>query len=101
MSAPEPKHQADGQKEAFLADVQRRRRRHERYQREGDSSFWASVGMMGTVGWSVALPLALGALGGRWLDARYDTAPVYTLFFLIVGLVLGSIVAWRLISEKR
>ena len=99
MSAPEPK--PGTQKQKFLDDVQRRRRRHEKYQREGDSSFWSSVGMMGTVGWSVALPTALGVLFGGWLDTRLDSGRVFMVFFMLVGLVLGCVVAWRLIAEKR
>jgi len=85
----------------FLAEVRRRRQRHEKHQREGDHSFWSSVGMMGTVGWSVSAPMAGGALLGRWLDGRLESGHVFMLFFLLVGLVLGSVVAWRLITEKR
>ena len=72
----------------------------EKEKREGDSSFWGSVGMMGTVGWSVALPLAGGVLFGRWLDGRLDSGHVYMVFFMLVGLGLGIVVAWRMIREK-
>ena len=44
----------------FLAALKHRRARHEKHEREGDSSFWGSVGMMGTIGWSVSVPTALG-----------------------------------------
>ena len=101
MSAPDPTPERDGPQRRFLADVERRRRRHQKYKREGDASFWSSVGMMGTVGWSVAVPMAGGALLGRWIDARADSGHVFMLFFLIVGGILGCVVAWRLITEKR
>ena len=99
MSAPDPN--PDRENERFLAEVRRRRQRLEKHQREGDASFWSSVGMMGTVGWSVALPTALGVLFGGWLDGRLDSGRVFMVFFMLVGLVLGCVVAWRLIAEKR
>jgi len=84
----------------FLAAVRRRRERRRIYEREGDPSFWSSVGMMGTIGWSVSLPTALGVLLGRWLDGRLDSAHIFMVFFMLVGLGIGCFTAWRLISEK-
>jgi len=87
-------------KGAFLSAVKSRRERRERHKREGDPAFWGSVGMMGTIGWSVSIPTALGVLFGRWLDGRLDSAHVFMVFFMLVGLGLGSFTAWRMISEK-
>ena len=101
MNAPDRQPETEGQKKRFLTEVQRRRQRHETHEREGDASFWSSVGVMGTVGWSVALPTAIGVLFGRWLDGRLDSGHVFMVFFMLVGLILGCVVAWRLISEKR
>lgn len=95
MSArkPERKHT-----ETFLSELQRRRERKEENAR--DTSFWASVGTMGTVGWSVSLPTALGVLLGRWLDGRLGSGYVFMVFFLLVGVGAGCFIAWRMISEK-
>jgi len=41
------------------------------------------------IGWHIAFSLILGALGGYWLDKHYDTAPIFTL----IGLTLGLAVA--------
>jgi len=98
VSARNSKTETGQHKEVFVSEVQRRRERREENAR--DSSFWTSVGMMGTVGWSVSLPTALGALFGRWLDGRLDSAHVFMVFFMLVGLAIGSLVAWRLISER-
>lgn len=84
----------------FAARVGRQRERKERYAREGNRSFWSSVGMAGTVGWSVALPMAAGALFGRWLDNRLDAGHVFMIFFLLVGVGAGCTIAWRLIAER-
>ncbi len=49
-----------------------------------ESAFWL-VGL----GWYVAACILLGVIGGRWLDGKLHTGPV----FVIVGLVLGMVVA--------
>ena len=54
MAAQEPEPDLSGEEERFLRELRVRRVRHERDRRERDQSFWSGVGMMGTVGWSVA-----------------------------------------------
>jgi ATP synthase protein I len=98
VSAHGPHSKPGKHKGAFVSEVQRRRERKE--ENERDKSFWISVGNMGTVGWSVSLPMVLGVLFGRWLDARLDSGRVFLLFFMLVGLTLGCILAWRMISRK-
>jgi ATP synthase protein I len=80
--------------------VRDRRERHERNKREADQSFWANVGTMGMIGWSVALPAAAGALFGRWLDGVTGGGNVFVVFFMLVGIGIGCYVAWRQISER-
>ena len=84
----------------FIDRVKHRNELREKCRREGDSSFWSSVGMMGTIGWSVSIPIVLGLLFGRWLDSRLGSAQIFMIFFMILGLVSGCITAWRLVSEK-
>ena len=86
--------------EAFVTEVRERRERRRKNEREADESFWSTVGMMGTVGWSVALPTAIGVLFGRWLDGRLDSGHVFVVFFMLVGLGVGCVVAWRQVNEK-
>lgn len=85
--------------ERFVDEVKRRRQRHEKHRREGDPSFWSSVGMMGTIGFSIAVPTALGLLLGRWLDGRLDSGHTFMIFLMLVGLGLGMFTVWRLIRE--
>ncbi len=84
-----------------MDSVARRRDLHEQHEREGNRSFWQSVGMMGTVGWTIALPTAAGALSGRWLDGRLESGHVFMFFFMLVGLGMGCVVVGRMIAEKR
>jgi len=90
--------EAPDSRKVFVSEIERRRRRKEENDR--DTSFWRSVGMMGTVGWSVALPTAIGTLFGRWLDSRLQSGYVFMIFFMLVGVALGCVIAWRMISEK-
>jgi ATP synthase protein I len=105
MRAEAPKDETAGREltdveEAFVTEVRERRERRRKNEREADESFWSTVGMMGTVGWSVALPTAIGVLFGRWLDGRLDAGHVFVVFFMLVGLAIGCVVAWRQVTEK-
>jgi ATP synthase protein I len=91
---------ADG-KQTFVESVAKRRELHEKHERDGDRSFWQSVGTMGTVGWSIAIPMTAGTLFGRWLDTRLASGHVFMFFFMLVGLSAGCTVVWRMIMEKR
>ncbi len=42
------------------------------------------------VGWRLALPIVLGAVGGVWLDGRLGSKP----WFALVGLGLGTLVGY-------
>ena len=49
----------------------------------------AALGLLG-VGFFVAISIILGVVGGRWLDGKLNSEPV----FLIIGLLLGIVVAF-------
>ena len=98
MSTKTPKMGRQG--EAFLSEIHSRRERHEAHEREGNTSFWQSVGVMGTIGWSVSIPMLCGIFLGRWIDNRLDSAHVFMLFFMLVGLIAGCITAWRIVAEN-
>ena len=58
------------------------------------------LGLMGLVGWSVAVPTLLGAALGLWLDQLFPGARLWTLTLLVVGLGLGCMNAWNWISRE-
>ncbi len=71
-------------------------------QRQETKTVWSGLGMMGLVGWSVALPTLLGAALGLWLDKRYPSEHSWTLALLAIGLGLGCFNAWRwIVKEDR
>jgi len=64
-------------------------------------SVWFGLGMMGLIGWSVAIPTVGAALFGMWLDTHHPGSHPYTLAFLMAGLVLGSANAWRWVAKEE
>ena len=71
-------------------------------QRHVTKTVWSGLGMMGLVGWSVAMPTLLGAALGLWLDKNYPGEHSWTLALLAVGLGLGCFNAWRwIVKEDR
>jgi ATP synthase protein I len=83
----------------------RRAARRERARREGPRSLWLSLGMMGLVGWSVAVPTLAGVALGWWLDRAFAGGRVsWTLTLLLAGIAVGCINAWfwvRREGERR
>ncbi len=61
---------------------------------------WSGLGMMGLVGWSIAMPTVLGAALGMWLDKNYSAEHSWTLMLLVAGLCLGCFNAWRWIDKE-
>lgn len=93
MSAVPPNH------ETLRRSVRTRRKRKERWEREGERSLAQTLGMIGALGWLVVIPTLVGILIGRWLDRLWETGIMWTAALLFVGLVVGCSLAWRRIHE--
>ena len=62
---------------------------------------WFGLGVMGLVGWSVAIPTVLGAALGLWLDKRHPGQHSWTLALLVAGLLLGCFNAWHWVAKEE
>jgi ATP synthase protein I len=62
---------------------------------------WFGLGMMGLIGWSVAIPTLLGAALGIWLDRRYPGGRSWTLALLVAGLAIGCWNAWHWVAKEE
>lgn len=89
-------------REQLETELARKARRKLRARSEGDRGIWFGLGMMGLVGWSVAIPTVLGIALGVWLDARTDAARdiSWTITCLVVGVFLGCLNAWFWIQRE-
>jgi ATP synthase protein I len=92
---PGPHHRRD-MREALQRDVLRHARRE-----QSNRSFWHSLGVLGMVGWPIALMSVGGAFLGRYLDVRFDTGVHFTLVLITAGAAIGSYTAWRVLDERR
>jgi ATP synthase protein I len=69
---------------------------------EEKRSEWFGLGMFGMVGWSITAPTFLSTIGGIWLDKNYPQTFSWTVTCLILGLVVGCIIAWKwVINENK
>lgn len=86
--------------ETFIRQVGAKEARKLRAQRKAVQTVWLGFGMMGLVGWSVAIPTLLGTALGIWLDKRYPGIHSWTLSLLIIGLFVGCLNAWYWVSKE-
>jgi ATP synthase protein I len=68
--------------------------------RNSTQDVWFGLGMMGLIGWSVAIPTLLGAALGLWLDRRFPGGRSWTLALLVAGLAIGCLNAWFWVSKE-
>jgi ATP synthase protein I len=71
-----------------------------RAQRHVTRTVWFGLGMMGLIGWSVAIPTLLGAALGIWLDKHHSGSHSWTLMLLVIGLIIGCINAWHWVTKE-
>lgn len=69
-------------------------------QRNAAPGVWFGLGMMGIIGWSVAIPTLLGIALGLWLDQHYPGGRSWTLALLVAGLTIGCFNAWHWIDRE-
>ncbi|MCZ6539846.1 MAG: AtpZ/AtpI family protein [Chloroflexi bacterium] len=67
----------------------------------GWSATLALLGKVGGIGWFVGVTIALGTLGGYWLDGQFDTAPVLTISGLALGVATAFVGMIRLLGAIR
>ncbi|MDQ1251275.1 MAG: synthase protein [Euryarchaeota archaeon] len=70
-------------------------------QRNVNRTVWLGLGMMGLIGWSVAIPTLIGAALGLWLDKNYPASFSWTLTMLIIGLFVGCLNAWHWVAREH
>lgn len=73
-----------------------RRARAMRAARSSGRKLWVGLGLVGSVGWMIALPMVGGAFLGRYLDEALDTRLSFTLGLMLLGLAIGAYSVWRL-----
>ena len=68
--------------------------------RKKGQGIWFGLGMIGTIGWSIAVPTLIGVALGIWIDKMWPGRISWTLTFLLAGLVLGCINAYYWVKKE-
>ncbi len=84
----------------FSREVGAKAARKLKARRNPTPGVWFGLGMMGLVGWSVAVPTLLGAALGIWLDKQHPGQHSWTLVLLVAGLAIGCFNAWMWIAKE-
>jgi ATP synthase protein I len=84
----------------FAGQVGAKATRKLKARRSSTQGVWFGLGMMGLIGWSVAIPTLLGAALGLWLDRRFPGGRSWTLALLVAGLTIGCLNAWFWVSKE-
>jgi F0F1-type ATP synthase assembly protein I len=52
------------------------------------------------IGWYFATCVVLGIVGGRWLDGRFDTAPLFVLIGMLLGMAAALYGGYRMLTRR-
>ncbi|MGA7965171.1 MAG: AtpZ/AtpI family protein [Gammaproteobacteria bacterium] len=96
----EPEKRRSTPKSSLSQEVGAKAARKLKARRNPTPGVWFGLGMMGIIGWSVAIPTLLGAALGLWLDQRYPGGRSWTLALLVAGLTIGCLNAWRWVTRE-
>jgi len=95
-----PDSKSEKDRNSFSRKVGAKAARKLKAQRNPTQGVWFGLGMMGLIGWSVAVPTLLGAALGVWLDNRHPGSHSWTLMLMVIGLSLGCFNAWRWVAKE-
>lgn len=84
----------------FSRQVAEKEKRKLKALRNNKRSVWFGLGMFGMIGWSVAVPTLLGAVLGIWLDKNYPQSFSWTLSSIVLGIVIGGLIAANWVSKE-
>lgn len=62
-------------------------------------SAWESLALVGQLGFTIAIPIAVLAILGHLLDGAVHTGYLFLLLGLLLGLIFGIYGAYRLLSR--
>jgi ATP synthase protein I len=80
--------------------VLRKSLRRRRARRHAEDNIWVWLGTFGLVGWTVMVPTLAGLAFGIFLDDRLDSSVSFAITFLIVGVGVGTSMAWYWVRQE-
>src|ERR1700684_2344097 len=96
----EPINKTPNTEPPFAEQVGAKAARKLKARRNPTPGVWFGLGMMGLIGWAVAVPTLLGAALGLWLDQHHMGQHSWTLALLVAGLTIGCLNAWHWVAQE-
>jgi ATP synthase protein I len=96
----EPRIESAKDQDPFSREIGAKVARKLRARCNSTQGVWFGLGMMGLIGWSVAIPTLLGAALGIWLDEHHPGQHSWTLALLVAGLAIGCLNAWHWVAQQ-
>jgi ATP synthase protein I len=81
--------------------IKRRKQTGPKMKQKPPPSVWGSLALVGELGFTIAIPIALLAILGSFLDGKFHTGPWLLLLGLLLGLISGVYGAYRLLTRER
>ena len=63
--------------------------------------YWKGLGGPGTLGIEIVLSVAVGLLGGSWLDKKFGTSPWFALIGLAYGIAAATRAVYRALKQAN
>ncbi len=96
-----PSHEKENSGAELINTVGNKAERKLRARRKKHKTIWFGFSMAGLVGWSVTIPGVLGTLLGIWIDKHYKNSYSWTLMLMLIGVMIGCILAWNWMNKER
>jgi ATP synthase protein I len=80
--------------------VQRHRQRREGWAREGKHAFAQNLVLVGSLGWSLVVPMLAGAFLGHFIDHRYHTGVFWSATSIFLGTAAGAYFVWERLRRQ-
>ena len=65
----------------------------------GDLPNWSAWRLAGELGYTIAIPIVLLALLGRWADRQFESSPWLLLAGIVVSIFISSALVYRKVSK--
>jgi ATP synthase protein I len=96
-----PKERRQKQEKEFTRKIGSKESRRIKGKTRKDETVWFGLGMIGVVGWSVAIPTLIGTAAGLWIDRTWPSRFSWALMLLILGVSVGAVNAWHWVRKAR
>ncbi|MEK7211138.1 MAG: AtpZ/AtpI family protein [Patescibacteria group bacterium] len=60
---------------------------------------WSALSLAWNLGYTIAIPIIALALGGRLLDRKFDTSPLFLLLGVLLSIVISTLEVYRKVKK--